>query len=82
MAKKESIFSTAAAERQKEQQDLENQMTSENKRNDKPKVLDKRVTLNITLPQKHKDKLKEIARQRNLSASIIVQTWIEEHWEG
>ena len=68
---KESIFSVEAAKRQVEQESLQKKvgLTVEDK---------KKVPMNITLFPEHKYKLKEYAKKKHLSASIVIQMWIEE----
>ena len=72
MAKNESIFSTAALKRQQEQEAIESQL----KGSPKPT---RKVPMNITLPKDYKDRLTAAARERHISASVLIQTWIDEH---
>ena len=69
---KENIFSVEAVRRQAEQEDLQKKVGL--------KIEDKRkVPMNITLLPEHKYKLQEYAKKKHLSASIIIQMWIEEY---
>ena len=69
---KESIFSVESVRRQAEQEDL--QKKAGLKIEDK-----KKVPMNITLFPEHKYRLQEYARKKHLSASIIIQMWIEKY---
>ncbi len=39
----------------------------------------RKVCMNITLPQEYKERLQEYSSQRQLSASVLIQMWIDEH---
>ena len=65
---KESIFSVEAVRRQAEQEKAG--LKIEDK---------KKVPMNITLFPEHKYRLQEYARKKHLSASIIIQMWIEKY---
>lgn len=73
MSKKQSMFSTEAANRHQEQTALANQLTGA------PKPPTRKVPMNITLPLEHKNKLQAAAKAKGLSASVIIQMWIDEH---
>lgn len=70
--KPKSMFSVDAAKRHQEQTALTSQLTGA------PKPT-RKVPMNITLPLEHKNKLVEAAKAKGLSASIIIQMWIDEH---
>ena len=70
--KPKSIFSVDAAKRHEEQTTLESQL----KGSPKPT---RKVPMNITLPLEHKNKLQAAAKAKGLSASVIIQMWIDEH---
>jgi len=69
--KNQNIFSIEAENRQLEQETIQDKIglniSSRNK-----------VSMNITLPPELKLKLKDYARKKHLSASIVIQMWIEE----
>ena len=69
---KESIFSVEAVKREQEQANLQRKvgLRIEESRN--------KVPMNITLSPEHKYKLQEYARKKHLSASILIQLWIDE----
>ena len=74
MAKKpQSIFSLDAAKRHEEQTALASELTGA------PKPPTRKVPMNITLPQDHKNRLMQTAKAKGLSASVIIQMWIDEH---
>ena len=75
MIKGESIFSVEAVKREKEQAEIEKKVIPENEL--KPEF-EKKVPMNITLPPDYKAKLQEYARKKRLSASIVIQMWIDE----
>ena len=68
--KNQNIFSIEAENRQIEQEVIQDKIGL-----DIPKH--KREPMNITLPPALKIKLKDYARKKNLSASTVVQMWIE-----
>jgi len=69
--KKENIFSVEAVNRQKEQEAIEKKIGLN-------VLSEKKVPMNITLPPELKIKLKNYARKKHISASIVIQMWIEE----
>jgi len=69
---KKNIFDVEAVRRQAEQEDLQKKVGLQIE--DK-----KKVPMNITLLPEHKYLLKEYARKKHLSASIIIQMWIEKY---
>ena len=76
MAKKPpNIFSAEYAKRHQEQTALESKLTGA------PKPPTRKVPMNITLPLEHKNRLVEAAKAKGLSASVIIQMWIDEHCE-
>lgn len=74
MAKRESIFSVDAAKRQKEQADIEKKVTKQ-----VDDTSSRKVPMNISLPVEYKEKLQAYAKEKHLSASILIQMWIDEH---
>lgn len=73
MSKKpQSIFSVDAVKRHQEQEALSSQLTGA------PKPT-RKVPMNITLPLEYKNRLVETAKSKGLSASVIIQMWIDEH---
>ena len=40
-----------------------------------------KVKMNITLNQDFKDRLQKEARRKGMYASVLIQTWIDEHCE-
>lgn len=73
MATKPNMFSLDAAKRHQEQTALTNELTGA------PKPPTRKVPMNITLPLDHKNKLVAAAKAKGLSASVIIQMWIDEH---
>ena len=72
---KESIFSVEAIKRQQEQADIQKKVGLNSEEN----IISKRkVPMNITLPLEYKYKLQEYAKKKHLSASILIQMWIDE----
>ena len=71
--KPKSIFSVDAAKRHQEQTALASELTGA------PKPPTRKVPMNITLPLEHKNKLQAVAKAKGLSASVIIQMWIDEH---
>ena len=71
--KPKSIFSVDAAKRHQEQTALASELTGA------PKPPTRKVPMNITLPLEHKNKLQAAAKAKGLSASVIIQMWIDEH---
>ena len=67
----ESIFSIEALKREQEQARLQ-QITSSGGGGK-----DKKVPMNITLSKEHKEKLVKYAREKHLSASVLIQMWID-----
>ena len=72
---KESIFSVDAVKRQKEQEQMEKKLSKTNTE----EVSGRKVPMNITLPVEYKEKLQAYAKDKHLSASILIQMWIDEH---
>ncbi len=70
--KPQSMFSVDAAKRHQEQTALASQLTGA------PKPT-RKVPMNITLPLEYKNRLVETAKAKGLSASVIIQMWIDEH---
>lgn len=70
--KPQSMFSIDAAKRHQEQTALASQLTGA------PKPT-RKVPMNITLPLEYKNRLVETAKAKGLSASVIIQMWIDEH---
>lgn len=66
------MFSIDAAARAQEQTNIEKSLKGEKKSN-------RKVAMNITLTQEHKDRLTVYAQDRGLSASAVIQLWITEH---
>ena len=72
---KESIFSVEAVKRQQEQANIQKKVGL----NSEEKIISTRkVPMNITLPLEYKYKLQEYAKKKHLSASILIQMWIDE----
>ena len=72
---KESIFSVEAIKRQQEQDDIQKKVSL----NSEEKIIQTRkVPMNITLSLEYKYKLQEYAKKKHLSASILIQMWIDE----
>ena len=79
MAKKfESAISAEAAANARRERELESKIMAEI--TGAPKT-DNKVKMNITLNQDFKDRLQKEARRRGMSASVLIQTWIDEHCE-
>lgn len=79
MAKKfESAISAEAAANARRERELESKIMAEI--TGAPKN-DNKVKMNITLNQDFKDRLQKEARRRGMSASVLIQTWIDEHCE-
>ena len=73
---KESIFSVEAVKREQEQADLQKKVGLNV---EKKPLSNRKVPMNITLPSEYKYKLQNYARKKHLSASILIQMWIDEH---
>lgn len=73
-SKKASMFSTEAANRHQEQEALTNKLTAPE--SIKP---ERKVRMNITLPSDYKDRLNAAASEKHLSASVLIQMWIDEN---
>ena len=65
----ENIFSIEAVKREQEQARLQQVVAT--------KKTEKKVPMNITLSIEHKKKLIEYARKKHLSASVLIQMWID-----
>lgn len=70
--KPQSMFSVDAAKRHQEQTAIESQLTGA------PNPA-RKVPMNITLPKDYKDRLTAAAREKHISASVLIQTWIDEN---
>ena len=75
MAKNTSMFSTEAAKRHNEQETIKAQIGLAAE----PPKSKRKVRMNITLPQDYKDRLTAAASEKHLSASVLIQMWIDEH---
>ena len=69
------MFSVASAERKREQERIEKTL-SENKNHQSAA---RKVSMNITLSADHKEKIQRYAKEKHLSASVLIQMWIDEH---
>ena len=77
MSKKfESAISAEAAANARRERDLESKIMAEITGAVKN---DNKVKMNITLNQDFKDRLQKEARRKGMSASVLIQTWIDEH---
>lgn len=74
MAKFQSMFSEDAEKRRKDQELLEAKLTG-----NPVKTSNRKVPMNITLPVEYKDRLIAAAKEKSLSASVLIQMWIDEH---
>ena len=73
---KESIFSVEVVKRQQDPADLQKKVGLDTEE----KIISARkVPMNITLPVEYKYKLQEYAKKKHLSASILIQMWIDEY---
>ena len=71
---RESIFSVDAIRREQEQAQIQKMVGI------KPEIKnDRKVPMNITLPAEYKIKLQNYAKKKHLSASIVIQLWIEKY---
>jgi len=70
--KRVNRFKADSEARHAEQTELFNSLTGA------PKPA-KRVPMNITLPQEQKNKLQAAAKAKGLTASVMIQMWIDEH---
>ena len=76
---RESIFSVEAIKRQQEQANIQKKVGLNTGFNTEEKITSTRkVPMNITLPLEYKYKLQEYAKKKHLSASILIQMWIDE----
>ncbi len=71
----ESIFSVDAVKRQKEQEKIEKNLSKSHTED----ISGRKVPMNITLPVEYKEKIQAYAKEKHLSASILIQMWIDEH---
>ena len=71
---KESIFSVEAVKREQEQAKLQKKVGLETEVN-----FEKKVPMCITLPPDYKVRLQDYARKKHLTASIVIQMWIDEY---
>lgn len=72
MKQPQSMFSLEALEREKEQQSIEAQIGIRDLSN-------RKVRMNINLPADYKEKLIKEAKKRHVSASVLIELWIDEH---
>lgn len=70
-----SMFSAEAIERHQEQEALTNKLTAP-VGSIKP---ERKVRMNITLASEYKDRLNAAASKKGLSASVLIQMWIDEN---
>ena len=68
-----NTFKQEAEKRQEQQQQIEAKLIGEDQ---EPSG---RVRMNITLPVENKNRLQAAARKKSVSASYLIQSWIEEH---
>ena len=73
---KESIFSVEAVKRQKQQAEIEKKVGLNTKTETKES---RKVPMNITLTAEHKNKLLSYAKEKHLSASLIIQAWVDKY---
>ena len=71
--KKESIFSIDAVKRQREQKEIEQKLSGTST----GPISNRKVPINLTLTAEHKEKLVTYAKEKHLSASILLQIWID-----
>ncbi len=69
-----SMFSADAAQRHQEQEALKAKLTAPE--SSKP---ERKVRMNITLASDYKDRLIAAASKKGLSASVLIQIWIDEN---
>ena len=84
MANRPNTFNTfkqEAEKRQEQQQQIEAQLTGSEESKAEEIKSKKRVRMNITLPPEHKKRLETAARKKSVSASYLIQSWIEDHCE-
>ena len=67
------MFSTEALKRHQEQETIKATIGLSGAK--KPR----KVPMNITLPSDYKDRLTAAAKEKHLSASVLIQMWIDEH---
>lgn len=72
MAREPFSFTREATTRKQEQTAIESQLTGA------PNPA-RKVPMNITLPKDYKDRLTAAARDKHISASVLIQTWIDEN---
>ncbi len=75
MKKGENIFSVDAVKRQQEQEKMEQKLSKSHTE----QISERKVPINLTLPAIYKEKLLSYAKEKHLSASVLVQMWIDEH---
>ena len=79
MATKLNTFKQEAEKRQAQQQQIEAQLTGSEEQKVEEAKPEKRERMNITLPPGHKKRLEAAARNKSVSASYLIQSWIDEH---
>ena len=75
MKKGENIFSLDAVKRQQEQERMEKKLAQDTAE----PVSSRKVPINLTLPPEYKERLIKYSKEKHLSASILLQMWIDEH---
>lgn len=70
-----SMFSAEAAKRHEDQENIKAHLGLAAE----PVKSKRKVRMNITLPQDYKDRLTAAASEKHLSASVLIQMWIDEH---
>jgi len=73
MAKRENMFALDALKRHEMQESIKSEVGL------KPKKPSRKEKMNITLPSEYKDRLVKSAKEKHLSASVLIQMWIDEH---
>lgn len=72
--KKENIFQKSAENREREQAKIKKSVGLEV---EVPE--DKKVAFNIYIPKEYKEKLQKYATSKHMSASTLIQVWIDEN---
>ena len=73
MPKRENMFALDAKKRHESQESIKSELGLQEK------VSKRKVKMNITLPSESKEKLMATAKDKHLSASVLIQMWIDEH---
>ena len=73
--KKESIFKVDAVKRQKEQEQMVQKLSKPHTES----TSTRKVPINLALPTVYKERLLSYAKEKHLSASVLLQLWIDEH---